>query len=171
MYICKSDSSGGADGSKPAAMRAEEPPDKRFLETDDIYGNPNDNPSPGTHNPAVTKCSYLYEFCGATCSWKWQGFLGANGSATLTDVDSDTNGVASWGEVKNYQMTHGDTDNAIYDETAIPIIRCFQHYTDRKVTVHKKLTNSDELDYLTINVAYSGNIFQAGMGWEDPVVE
>jgi prepilin-type N-terminal cleavage/methylation domain-containing protein len=156
-YVCKSDSSRGAAGSKPEDI----PADQQFTETDDL-----------THNQAITNCSYLYEFCGAQCSWGWQTFLG-NGSVGLSDVDLDGDGIATWGEVKNYQMRHGDMDSGgqAYDETAFPIVRCFQHHSDVRVTVHKKDTNTDGPDDLTLNVAYAGNIFKSGMRWEDRVVE
>jgi type II secretory pathway pseudopilin PulG len=161
MYVCKSDSTGGAGGSKPFDV----PP---FPETNDL-----------THNPAITNCSYLYEFCGAECtSWVgWQNFIG-NGNVTVADVDSDSDGVASWGEVKTYQMANGDTSHTDsaghpqpYDETAFPIVRCFHHHNDTKVIVHSVSDNIDKPDGVTINVAYAGNIFRAGMGWEDRVVE
>jgi prepilin-type N-terminal cleavage/methylation domain-containing protein len=159
MYVCKSDSSGGAGGSRPPGLLPS------FAETSDIYMNPYDNPNPGTHNPSITNCSYLYEFCGATCSWGWSGHIGGTSNLT-TD--------ATWGQVKNCQMKYGDDSDPDrlyqpYDETAFPIIRCFQHYRDRAVMVSSNHVTVPSP--VTFNVAYSGNIFKSGLHWEDLVVE
>lgn len=155
MYVCKSDRTDGMSGSKPEELS------DQFTETDDL-----------THNPAITNCSYLYEFCGAKCSWNWSTYIG-DGSVDLTEVDIDDSGEASWGEVKNYQLRYGDTSNAgqPYDETSFPVIRCFHHHTEIQLTVFNTDKNQEELEDLTINVAYAGNVFRAGMQWEFRVVE
>jgi prepilin-type N-terminal cleavage/methylation domain-containing protein len=169
MYVCKSDSSDGADGSKPADLTAQ------FPNTRDL-----------THNAAITKCSYLYEFCGGVCDWTkarcdsdWFTCIGkadGTGDLTVTDVDNNSDGQASWGEVKIYQLAHGDasqkpTAHQPYDETAFPIIRCFHHHKETQVRVHNTADNVDEPSDVTLNVAYAGNIFRAGMQWEYRVVE
>jgi prepilin-type N-terminal cleavage/methylation domain-containing protein len=162
MYVCKSDSSQGADGSKPAGST------DKFAETSDIFPNPDDNPNPGNHNPAITKCSYLYEFCAAKCSWGWTGHIGGT---------SNLNANATWGQVKNCQISYGDDSNLYqpYDETSFPIIRCFYHQNESVITVIDKDKTHSTFDQPvpsapTLNVAYGGNIFKAGMGWENPVV-
>ena len=156
VYVCKSDKSKGAQGSKP------DDPDQglghQFPETNDTSGN-----------NGITHCSYLYEFCGASCtSWDWAGYLGPNGL---------TNG-ASWGEVKNWQLKHGDTVHPKpYNETIFPLIRCFQHWKENRFKVPyvdpdtgAQDPSNPQLMGMTLNIAYGGNFFRAPVYWELPIL-
>ncbi len=70
-------------------------------------------------------CSFFYEFSGAACSWYWSGSVG-DGSVSLVEVDANGDGEAAWGEVKQYQLQHGDTYHpGAYDARIFPSVRCF----------------------------------------------
>jgi hypothetical protein len=77
-------------------------------------------------------------------------------------VDQNGDGQASWGEVKQYQLKHGDMSNGQqpYNETVFPVVRCFYHYAERSYQVTNTLVG------MTINVGYAGNVFQAPLEWE-----
>lgn len=143
-YLCRSDDTRGADGSRPAEMP------EQFAETDDNTGR-----------NGIAACSYMYEFSGARCGWYYSspGYLNAG------PEDSDGNGEFSWGEVKVSQMNYGDGYHGEpYDPTTFPMIRCFWHQHERYFDVSDNGTNVTQ--GLTINVAFAGNIFEAPLMWE-----
>ncbi len=167
ILICKSDASRGADGSKPGTSTHpnqeylhESNDTDQFEETDDTASNTHSN-----RNMAIKACSYMYECCAAECvGWTtWPDYL----DATLAQVDKNGDGHASWGEVKEYQLKHGDDTNGHtpYDPTLFPIVRCFHHYKERKFDVVDQQGQSVR-QCLTLNVAYAGNLFQAPLHWE-----
>jgi len=160
IFYCPSDTK-RTDGSKPDDPDGDGAADtamdqqivgEQFSETDD--------PIDATH-----KCSYLYEFCGADCSWPWKSYLGVSAVP-----DFDGNGRASWGEVKYYQLKHGDTTQPspqAYTESLFPIVRCFYHFRERKYDVAPTAGSPVATPQgLTLNVAYAGNVFQAPIEWE-----
>ncbi|MFO7870832.1 MAG: prepilin-type N-terminal cleavage/methylation domain-containing protein [Kiritimatiellia bacterium] len=170
-YICMSDRSRGADGSKPESLHSELPEAdweaNQFRETDDtMAGGQYNQDTYGTtfdRNDSVAACSYMYEFCNATCDWG-AGYVGPGGSATDDDIDINNDDRVSWCETKEYQLHHGDTDHpSAYDETSFPIIRCFHHYQEHTFTVDDP---DDPKQGLTLNVAYAGNVFRAPLKWE-----
>ena len=71
--------------------------------------------------------SFFYEFSEAPCKWDWKAYLGDHPS--LADVDSNHDGVASWSEVKNWQLLHGDVvqqpKNWPYAISRFPAVRCY----------------------------------------------
>ncbi len=142
-YLCKSDFSDGADGSRPAKM----PPQygDQYTETDDIDKQPG------------IRCSYLYQFCAAECSWN---------SPAVVDL---TNGVANtWMNVKKAQMETGDAANGhqAYAQTYFPIISCFHHWPEQTWTDPEGHTVG-----LMISVAYAGNVFRSSFRWDLPMSE
>ncbi|MBM4143198.1 MAG: type II secretion system protein [Lentisphaerae bacterium] len=147
LYVCPSDASRGADGSKPGTTTEADPAlGAQYPETDDNSSN-GEGESRG-RNPQIEACSYLYEFCNATCGW------GPSAVPDATDLDGDG---LDWYEVKSRQMVYGDnTHTGAYDQTVFPMIRCFHHYKEDQIM--------DE--GITLNVAYSGNIFRAPLTWE-----
>ncbi len=158
IYICPSDRSGGRDGSKPLAGDATVMGDL-YPETNDTEFHPS-GPTAYGRNPLITRCSYLYEFNAAPCSWNWRGFL----NATEADVKIATAYPhVSWGEAKYYQMRFGDTDNnhRPYGEDRIPIVSCYHHYA------RSRIEDRDGARVpLTLRVAYAGNVFVAPVKWE-----
>lgn len=154
QYICRTDRSRGAHGSKPDGVTEV---GDQFPETDDTEFNPA-GPNAYGRNPDIRRCSYMYEFSAAPCSWGWSSYLGAS----LADVDRNNDGVASWAEVKIYQLRNGDSwnRNQPYGDSMFPMIRCFNHYA------HKKVPTPAGMQAWTLNVSYAGGVFEAPMYWE-----
>ena len=155
-YICKSDQSRGADGSKPEYGNPPlRPPTSsdigdQYTETDDIQGNGHPQ-----RNQQVTHCSYLYEFCAAKCNWYRLGNWNPD------PVDANGDGSLSWREVKTRQLKSGDSYTNHYSEAVFPVIRCFHHYAERRI-----LTCTNSYEGLTLNVSYAGNVYEGPMYWE-----
>jgi prepilin-type N-terminal cleavage/methylation domain-containing protein len=150
LYLCPSDKSRGEDGGKPDSddqvLNGAFGSDSQFEETDDNYLN-SERIELGA-NADVERCSYLYEFNAAECSW------------------ANTN--SSWGAVKLDQLENGDdnNDHAPYSESRMPIIRCFHHWNEGRVPAVKE--NGQVMsEPITINVGYAGNVFVAPLMWEE----
>ena len=121
-YICPSDRSKpkGSEGGKPT----HEAIDHQFNETDDTASNVTwkdlrNNPGDNANN-RIDNCSYLYEFCGADCSWK-TGY--------------------TWKQAKLEEMAEGVEDQQVYGH--VPLVRCFWHikpdgnsYVDKKMVIN-----------------------------------
>ena len=66
------------------------------------------------------------------------------------------------------QLRKGDARNGFepYSESRMPIIRCFHHYDEGKISAVK--TNGvNQLERMTLNVGYAGNVFVAPLMWEE----
>lgn len=142
-YVCGSDETEGAEGSRPEVM----PPKygDQYTETDDIDRKPG------------IRCSYLYQFCNADCEWNDRSYV------KVPDGMENT-----WMNVKKLQLLNGDEDNGYrpYEQTFFPIISCFHHWEKR--TWQYNDGTSDETLGLMINVAYAGNIFRSSFRWDLP---
>ncbi len=155
LYVCPTDKSNGSDGGKPGhggddmqrAYEKETNDTSQYEEADDVSRN---GTSHG-RNADVTRCSYLYEFNGAPCSW------------------SGTN--STWQVAKLNQLRNGDAANGDqpYSESRMPIIRCFHHWNEGKVQARDAETGFRFRGHLTVNVGYAGNIFVAPLEWEERV--
>ncbi|MBM4149096.1 MAG: type II secretion system protein [Lentisphaerae bacterium] len=173
IYICPSDKSRGHEGCKPDS--SEYNIGGQFAEADD-----NESNSSTSRVSEVEYCSYLYEFCDAECDrdatgdkW-WENYLIGQAGATATsdEVDEDGNGVCEWNEVKEYQLRNGDRSHpGAYNETAFPMVRCYHHMVESEVrskdfdaTGH---VIGSKRDRLTLNLAYSGNVFPGPIKWEE----
>jgi len=106
MYICPGDyctqgdnspynSHAGADGGKPWW----EPDRLEYTETDDTKHNTRYSMLRNSDRGKIDYCSYLYEFCGAPCSWK-PGY--------------------TWKEARKEDMAKEGGGR-------VPIVRCFWH--------------------------------------------
>lgn len=172
-FLCKSDQTrvGGvsAPGMGPYASKPEAVPGNHYPEA-------NDNDENGTsydRNNKIHACSYLYEFSAAKCSW-----YGAGSSFfSAAPPDLDGNGELSWAEVKDYQLKHGDSSNndQPYSETIFPVVRCFHHWQERRINTEgpdgQPATDPDTHQEigpqgLTLNVSYSGTIYEGPLQWE-----
>jgi len=167
MYICPSDTSRGAWGSKPAG-----PGESELFRTRDTNDFPETNDL--GRNPEVPFVSYMYEFTEAPVTWNWQSYvLSSNkGSfATLSEVDTNGDGIASWREVKLQQLDYGDAwSQRPYERTQFPLVRCFHHYNDRLLQVRNTDDNIVERSFRVLNVAVNGNVFLSGLQWEYPII-
>jgi prepilin-type N-terminal cleavage/methylation domain-containing protein len=130
-YLCKSDFSDGADGSRPAVLPAN-------------YGNPYDE-TDDIDKVAGIRCSYLYQFCGAPCSW---------------------NPAGTWMEVKKLELAEidPDTKELRYAQTYFPIISCFHHWQERKLQ-----EPDGKISGLMMNLAYAGNVYRSSFRWDLPI--
>jgi hypothetical protein len=150
MYLCRSDRSNGAEGSKPEdlhrEMSASDWDFNQFRETDDNKGR-----------NGIDGCSYFYELCGTACSY-------CHGEATYSGSGLTNN--ATWYEVKMYEL------NNLYkgEETVFPVVRCFNHYKERTISVTTNGVDTMESP-VTLNVAYAGNVLFSGLDWTLRVVE
>jgi len=140
MYICAADASSGVDGGTPKWW-----PFQRFEETWDtkdrpadaedrwiVYGDPPKIDPGEFRNTDIERCSYIYEFSLAYCSWWGEGDY-------PDEVNNGGNGdgVSSWREVKTLVEGKGlQPDGTLNREEAhhglVPIIRCFHHHYSQK---------------------------------------
>ncbi|MBU0478539.1 prepilin-type N-terminal cleavage/methylation domain-containing protein [bacterium] len=136
IYLCLSDTSKGTEGGKPDWHQ------DQYSETDDTSSN---TTAPG-RDPQITACSYLYEFCGATCTWFENSYVSS--SSEFIEADTNNDGTVTWNEAKKWQMKS-------YMGPKIPIVRCFWH-------TRSPLTNDD----IVLNMSYDGNLTISGPEWE-----
>ena len=156
LYTCISDPYNGAEGSKPPDADTEADMSYQFTETDD-----NDfctQAEPNGRNADIHRCSYMYEFSSASCTW-----------------DDPTN---SWKEVKIDQFLNGDDSHSGgYDPSFFPVIRCFYHSDERSIPEREwdedlgEYTGEIIKSPLTLNVSYGGNVFASPLKWENIVVQ
>jgi len=173
VYICPSDDSDGAEGSRPDELPLAVY--DQYAETDDGANNPK-GPTYRGRNTEIKACSYLYEFCNAECYWAvaepyiWN--LDENRVASTDDMDRDGDETVTWGEAKVTQLLNGDTyHRRPYDELTFPMLRCFWHWNESEYLVDEYDSNNEPTGNrvnmgMTINAAYAGNIFKAPMKWE-----
>lgn len=163
VYICPSDESRGSEGGRPGWFSDPQYGDvKQFSETDDTTDCGAEERIRAMRNEDIERCSYLYEFCWAECSWY---------SNTNTDssgynwADFDHDGSVSWREVKLTEQkgmffNNGEVD--VDPEKAyggwVPMIRCFWH-AKRDKNLHEEIV---------LNLACEHhNIYESGVfSWE-----
>ena len=137
-YICPADRSSpkGSEGGKPDH---EQPSNLQYAETDD---NLNNSTYAYMRNTEIQYCSYIYEFCGAPCSW--------------------AGNTMSWKEAKIKEVEEG-TDvggKTINVWGHVPLVRCFWHI--------KPDGNGYVDEKMVINIAVEDrNIFMSGPGKDD----
>ncbi len=168
LYVCRADINGGQGPARPLELI-------RLLKDS---GNSADKPSywdnrkntDNTRNEAIECCSYFYEFSVAPANKGWY-----KGSVALP---SDLT-IKTMRDFKNVQLRYGDQANVVnnqqmpYSASRIPIARCFHHYRDQKVLGYQNTAEgtkgSTKKDYITINVAYAGNVFVGPTWWEGTI--
>ncbi len=162
MYVCRSDKNNGADTPRPKDLVA------LISGSNDTDTNPfwdnADNKSDSTRNENIECCSYLYEFSNAKTTW---------GEAYHNLPSPHT-----MGDYKMAQMTYGDSNSGTdafnkplpYSASRIPIVRCYHHWRDQKIFGYSdssaKKAKRATKQYVTINVAYAGNVFVGPTWWE-----
>ena len=166
-FICKSDKKHGEGEVIP--MEVCSGSEKSVTDFNpELVDNSSRSSRPSSQNPSgnVEANSYSYEFSGESCSWDHD---------LLHDRDGD--GTVTWGEAKEWQLAHGDkasersSETIPYAASRMPIIRCWHHYGEGRLRGH--VQNSDGSrgnisndEYMTLNVAYAGNVFVAPPWWE-----
>ncbi len=162
MFVCRADKLGGTDTPRPKELIANIT-GSNATDTDPFWDNKrNSDPS---RNQAIECCSYLYEFSNAKTPWRVPGHPGT-ADYRMRDYKMD-------------QMTYGDDSNMIdgkimpYSASRIPIARCYHHWRDQKIMGYsdKSAKNSTHAtrQYITINVAYAGNVFVGPTWWEGTI--
>jgi prepilin-type N-terminal cleavage/methylation domain-containing protein len=149
IFLCPQDDSRGYDGGRPGGAGDQQSVidavklTDDYPETDDTDRNVQRLPATGA-NLAVTRCSYMYEYCNVLCSW---------------------NPPETWWGYKAKQIRKGwgknlgdfsDESLGAWSEDDFPAVRCFYHW--------KVLWGSNEL---VLNTAVSGRTFESRLKWEE----
>lgn len=170
MYVCRADKNGGRDRVRPADLVTLIKDKGNSADTSALWDNQKN--SDNTRNEAIVCCSYLYEFSAAR--------PGGIGGWYKGDPLPAGTVVESMADFKNVQLRYGDQANIVngkqmpYSASRIPIVRCFHHYRDQKIICWQNTgsgtkSGSTKKDYITINVAYAGNVFVGPTWWEGTI--
>lgn len=157
LYVCRADTIHGTGQPRPTGLLSVKPTIKNQIDSSSSFWDNSKNTSDPTRNQAVTCCSYLYEFSNAAPpGWK------------VKELRS------SMREYKIDQMTIPSViiNNVLvpYSASRIPIIRCYHHWNDQKILGHANGdTTAITKEYITINVAYAGNVFVGPLYWEGTI--
>ncbi len=161
MYVCRADSNGGRDRLRPedcvSAIR-----DSSALDANKFRDN--ESNSDNRRNRAVECCSYFYEFSVATHGWGKESNW----------PDGDYSTLRAY---KAAQMSYGDGNSGRdaagnplpYSASRIPIIRCYHHWRDMRlygVAYSDRSSRRATRQWITLNVAYAGNVFVGPPWWE-----
>jgi len=164
MYVCRADKNNGADTPRPKDLVSlingsndtDSPP---------FWDNEDNNDS--TRTKTIECCSYLYEFSNARTTW----------GETYHNLPSPH----TMGDYKMAQMTYGDSNSGTdafnkplpYSASRIPIVRCYHHWRDQKIFGYSdpnaKKAKRATKQYVTINIAYAGNVFVGPTWWEGTI--
>lgn len=153
MYVCRADKSSGIDIIRPEELITRKSMTRDF---DGPAHRDNRSNSDPTRNRAIECCSYFYEFSAGP------GFA----------VPPNLPNKATMRDSKIAQMTYGDSKsgNIPYSASRIPIVRCYHHWHDMQVYSYRSISNGQRSgmmkDYITLNVAYAGNVFVGPTEWE-----
>ena len=172
MYVCRADKNGGRASPRPEDL-VKLINDKGNSADSAPYWDNAKNPS-SLRNEAVQCCSYFYEFSVAPANSGWY-----NGSVTLPPGTV----IKTMSDFKNVQLRYGDQANVVtingtsvqmpYSASRVPIARCFHHFRDQKVLGFQNTAGgtkgSVKKDFITINVAYAGNVFVGPTWWEGTI--
>ena len=164
IFVCPQDESRGHDGGRPGGDGDQQPAidpldcTDAFPETDDTDRNAQRTAENGA-NLAVTRCSYMYEYCNVECSW-----VGGDEGQTWWVVKSEqirSGAGQAWGNAGGEQnpanpFQYGDTSLAPWSEDDFPAVRCFYHW--------KVLWGKNQL---VLNTAVSGRTFESRLKWEE----
>jgi len=166
MYVCTADHNHGFDRPRPKELV------NLIKDTSSPIDGPlyrdNEQNNDSKRNQAIAACSYLYEFSAAAAPSSWVSGAGF--------PDNVKNNIVTMGDYKHAQMRYGDNnsknqttaDKMPYSSSRIPIVRCYHHFRDQKL-ICKTYTGAVKKDFITLNVAYAGNIFVGPTWWEGTI--
>ena len=167
MYICTADINDGDDTPRPEDLVALIKDSGNSADQSSYWDNENNNNS--LRNDAIEACSYFYEFSAAPAPQSWY-----DGDELPSTIQINT-----MSDFKHVQLRYGDQANVIngeqmpYSASRIPIVRCFHHFRDQRVLSFQNSggnkTSQIKRDYITLNVAYAGNVFVGPTWWEGTV--
>ena len=164
MYVCRADSNGGRDRIRSKEF-VETIGDSSALDANKFRDNEsNKSNEANTRNRAVECCSYFYEFSVATHGWGKESNW----------PDGDYSTLRAY---KAAQMSYGDGNSGRdaagnplpYSASRIPIIRCYHHWRDMRlygVAYSDRSSRRATRQWITLNVAYAGNVFVGPPWWE-----
>jgi type II secretory pathway pseudopilin PulG len=168
MYVCRADINGGRDRPRPKELVLLLKDPGNSADQSSYWDNKQNSDS--RRNEAIECCSYFYEFSMASANSGWY-----KGSVPLPAGTV----IKSMGDFKNVQLRYGDQANIVngqqmpYSASRVPIVRCFHHFRDQKVLGYQNTADGTrggvKKDYITINVAYAGNVFVGPTWWEGTI--
>jgi prepilin-type N-terminal cleavage/methylation domain-containing protein len=167
MYVCTADINKGFDRPRPEDLILLINDKGNAADQSSYWDNEKNGDS--RRNQAVKACSYFYEFSAAPAPKSWY-----NGEPLPSTVQINT-----MSDFKHVQLRYGDQANQVdgkqmpYSASRIPIVRCFHHFRDMRVLGYQNSggnkTSTVKKDYITINVAYAGNVFVGPTWWEGTI--
>jgi prepilin-type N-terminal cleavage/methylation domain-containing protein len=155
LFLCPMDETRGMSGGIPNPPRCTV--SNQWTETDETGA------LAGTY-----PCSYIYEFSGAQCGWGYGNVGQPPYPRPVSYFDTDSDGIASWGEVKWKQLKEGDAylhaDLAAYDAMALkgypgslfPVMRCWWHRENMNSNTEQSIWNQ----------SFEGRPFKSAPLWE-----
>lgn len=163
MYVCRADKNSGRDRLRPEDFVAAIG-DNSTLDAAKYADNQTGTGT--TRNKTIQCCSYFYEFSAAETTW----------GETYHNLPTPH----TMGDYKAAQMRFGDENSGIdaynkplpYSASRIPIIRCYHHWRDQKllgVAYADRGSRKATKQFITINVAYAGNVFVGPPWWEGTI--
>jgi type II secretory pathway pseudopilin PulG len=165
-YVCTADINNGREEPRPEALTSMPGIGKNEIDNDSSFWDNENNSSRPNSCRAIEACSYLYEFSAAPTSWKVPDRAELPVDYCMRDYKMD-------------QMRFGDRANIVnnsimpYSASRIPIVRCYHHFKDMKITGYANLSAKNSRrttrNYITINVAYAGNVFIGPLWWEGTI--
>lgn len=168
LFVCTADINRGFDRPRPEDLVNLINDKGNSADQPAFWDNRKNNDT--LRNRAIDACSYFYEFSSARVPSTWY-----NGTQLPATVP-----IKTMSDFKHVQLRYGDQANVIdgqqmpYSASRIPIARCFHHFRDQKILGYQNTaggTKSSTIkkDYITINVAYAGNVFVGPTWWEGTI--
>ena len=169
MYVCRADINGGRDRPRPKELLALIKDSGNSADQTSYWDNKQNLDA--RRNKAIECCSYFYEFSMAPANSGWY-----KGSVSLPSSTV----INSMADFKTVQLRYGDQANIVngqqmpYSASRVPIARCFHHFRDQKVICFQNSADgtksgNTKKDFITINVAYAGNVFVGPTWWEGTI--
>ena len=155
MFVCRADKKQGTGEPRPDALLSQPNIGRNEIDNQKQFWD-NKNNLDSARELAIECCSYLYEFSYARPPWR-------------VNIQRET-----MCDYKMDQMTFGYTKKGRqmppYSASRIPIVRCYHHWRDQKVYGYANATSTRPTkEFLTINVAYAGNVFVGPLYWEGTI--
>lgn len=167
MYVCRADINGGRDRPRPQLLVSLINDPSNSADSKPYWDNNLNTDSRRTK--AIECCSYFYEFSAASAGAWYNG-------VNKTEINAT---IKTMADFKNVQLRFGDQANLVngqqmpYSASRVPIVRCFHHYRDQKVLGYQNVSGGTKggtkKDFITINVAYAGNVFVGPTWWEGTI--
>ncbi len=164
MYVCPNDESGGMEGSVPSWFSDPRYNAPQYPETDDTDGCAAAAEIASARNEAIHRCSYIYEFTAAECTW-WKDMQEDTPGHVWADFDN--NGFVSWREAKKTEQRGMvfdggkiQFDSALAYDGWVPMVRCFWHAENGK-DLNKEIVLNLACEHKNI---YESPVF--GEGWK-----